>query len=180
MTTFPIITLGQGAVSDPAWFADITDSVNDHEERLDSLESQVLTSSAQNTDPTTSRTTTSSGFTTTLSPANICGTAFVAPSSGKVLAIMRCTQANSVVNSAITTYQICEGSVIDSGTIFQSADDSRSLSTGSTTFEGWGSVEYVSGLTPGANYNIFLAHRVLGGGTMTVLRRTVGVVPLIV
>src|SRR5687767_10026227 len=38
MTTYPILTLEDGEVADPAWFADITDSANDHEDRLGALE----------------------------------------------------------------------------------------------------------------------------------------------
>lgn len=38
MTTFPIITLADGVVSDPQWFADITDVANDHESRIGALE----------------------------------------------------------------------------------------------------------------------------------------------
>lgn len=41
MTTFPIVALGDGEVSAPAWFADITDAVNDHETRVSGLEQTV-------------------------------------------------------------------------------------------------------------------------------------------
>ncbi len=176
--TFPIITLADGEPSDPQWFADITDTVNDHETRVDTLESQVSTSSASNTDPTTNRSTGSTTFTSTLSPANICGTSFVAPTSGKVLVTWRCTLVNSGNNYTACSYRIATGSTVGSGTTFQDADDSRTVSTDTTTFEGQGAAEYVSGLTPGATYNVFLMHRV-GGGTGSFLRRTAGVVPLI-
>ena len=36
--TFPIIALGDGEPTDPAWFADITEAVNDHETRVSALE----------------------------------------------------------------------------------------------------------------------------------------------
>ncbi len=35
---FPIIALADGEVTDPAWFADITEAVNDHETRVSALE----------------------------------------------------------------------------------------------------------------------------------------------
>lgn len=178
MTTFPIIALGDGEVSDPAWFTDITDAVNDHETRVDALESQVSTSSASNTDPTTSRTTTSTSFTSTLSPANICGTSFVAPTSGKVLITWRATLVNSGANYSSCSFEIRAGSTVGAGTVFLASADERTISTDSTTYEGQGASEYVSGLTPGATYNVFLTHRVVAG-TQTVLRRTVGAVPLI-
>jgi hypothetical protein len=41
--TFPILTLGDGEEADPAWFADITDTVNDHEDRVAALESVAWT-----------------------------------------------------------------------------------------------------------------------------------------
>lgn len=37
--TFPIIALGDGVISDAAWFADITETVNAHETRLAVVES---------------------------------------------------------------------------------------------------------------------------------------------
>ena len=113
-----------------------------------------------------------------MSPATICGTAFVAPTSGKVLITWRCTLSNSGNNYTACSYQIATGSVVGSGTAFQSAADERTVSTDTTTFEGQGASEYVSGLTPGANYNVFLMHRVTAG-TGAFLRRTVGIVPLI-
>lgn len=40
MTTYPIVTLGNGDVTDPAWFNDITNAVNDHQTRISSVETQ--------------------------------------------------------------------------------------------------------------------------------------------
>lgn len=40
--TFPIIALGDGDESDPQWFADITEAVNDHETRVGVLEQQQI------------------------------------------------------------------------------------------------------------------------------------------
>lgn len=42
MTTFPITTLGDGEVADPQWFADITDTANDHETRLGVVEQSLI------------------------------------------------------------------------------------------------------------------------------------------
>lgn len=177
MTTFPIIALSDGEVADPAWFIDITDSVNDHEERIDTLESQVNTASASNSDPT-SRTTSSTSFTSTLSPANICGTAFVAPTSGTVLIALRTQMQNSGNNYTGASFEIREGSTVGSGTVLLAADDARAMSTTSTFGEGQGITDYVSGLTPGATYNASILHRVTVG-SMTTLRRSISVIPLI-
>ena len=38
MTTFPIVALVDGEVLDPAWILDITDTANDHQTRLETLE----------------------------------------------------------------------------------------------------------------------------------------------
>jgi hypothetical protein len=38
MVAYPIITLADGVVTDPQWFADVTDAANDHQTRLSNLE----------------------------------------------------------------------------------------------------------------------------------------------
>ena len=143
---------------------------------INTLFNQLGAASASNSD-STSRTTTSTTFTTTLTAANICGTAFVAPPSGKVLVTWRATMANSGNNYTASSFSVASGTTVGSGTVFLASDDTRTISTDSTTFEGQGASEYVSGLTPGANYNVAMTHRVVAG-TQTVLRRTIGVVPL--
>lgn len=55
--TYPIVALGEGEVLDPDWIADITEAVNDHQDRLSSLESPewldyTCTWSASTTNPT--------------------------------------------------------------------------------------------------------------------------------
>lgn len=70
MTTFPIITLNDGDVSNPQWFADITNAVNDHEGRISTIYG-LLTSFYG-----TSGQSTTSGFDTTTSATfvNCAGT----------------------------------------------------------------------------------------------------------
>lgn len=73
MTTFPIITLGDGTVSDPQWFADITDAVNQHQADISTL-SGLLGGTTGVTNPAVtsgSDTTTSSSF------VNMAGTGAV-------------------------------------------------------------------------------------------------------
>lgn len=43
MTTFPIVALADGEITDPQWFADVTDAVNSHETSINDLD--VLTTS---------------------------------------------------------------------------------------------------------------------------------------
>lgn len=126
----------------------------------------------------TSRTTTTTSYTSTLSPANICGVAFTAPASGKVLIGWRLAMANSGANFTACSPAISTGNVVGAGTPFLAGDDGRTISTDSTTFEGQGAPLLVTGLTPGTVYNAFLTHRV-AGGTGTFLRREINVIPQI-
>jgi hypothetical protein len=127
-------------------------------------------------DPT-SRTTASTSYTSTLSPANICGVAFIAPPSGKVLVTWRAQLINSGVNFSAASFEVRTGSTVGSGTVHTASDDTRSINSASTAGEGSGAAEYVGGLVPGATYNVFLTHRVTAG-TLTTLRRSIGAVPL--
>lgn len=42
MTTYPIVALADGEITDPAWFADITAAVNDHQTRTSALETATF------------------------------------------------------------------------------------------------------------------------------------------
>lgn len=128
-----------------------------------------------NADPTL-RTTTAPAYTTTLTAANICGTSFTAPPSGKVMIYYAADMANSGANFTASAPQVNEGSVVGSGTPFQAASDNVSISTDSTTFESQGRHTLVTGLTAGAVYNTSMAHRV-AGGTGSYLRREITVIP---
>lgn len=126
----------------------------------------------------TSRTTTSAGYTTTLSPAQICGVAFTAPPSGKVSIEWGCgVQNGTALNLGVCSFAVRAGSVVGSGTSFQASDDGRSI--GSQAFINAGRQSTVTGLTPGTVYNVALEHRVNSGGTGTFSNRTVTVVPLL-
>jgi hypothetical protein len=124
----------------------------------------------------TSRTTTSTAYTTTLSPATICGKAFVAPPSGKVKIFWSVECSNSGASFTLTSPQVATGGTIGSGTPVLSADDARVVNVGGTSSERQGSATVCTGLTPGNTYNVALYHRV-GSGTGTYLRREVIVSP---
>ncbi len=176
---FPIIALADGEIADPQWFLDITEAVNDHEERLGSLESQVLTESVTVTDAT-ARTTTSTSFTATISGSTPeMGVAFVAPTSGKVMLIWTAGMSNgSAPNICQISPQIRTGSTINAGTIVLAADAARStLGVTSTRYAGVYVVR--SGLTPGANYNVTMLHRSFTTGTSSFDNRELTVVPII-
>lgn len=73
MTTFPIVALADGAVSDPQWFADITDAVNQHESDITTL-SGLLGATTGVTNPAT---TSGNDTTTSASFVNMAGTGAV-------------------------------------------------------------------------------------------------------
>jgi len=130
-----------------------------------------------NADPT-ARTTTSIAFTTTLSPANICGVAFVAPPTGKVMIFWNSSCANgSSPNIAQCSPSIRTGSVVGSGSVFQASDTTIALTAISSTRAGASTL--VTGLTPGDTYNVALEHRSFSAGTSTFQERDVTVVPQI-
>lgn len=176
--TFPIVALGDGEVADPQWFADITEAVNDHETRVETLESQVNTSSVTVVDAT-ARTTTSTSFTATISGSTPeMGVAFVAPTSGKVMIIWTAGMANgSSPNIAQISPQVRAGSTINSGTIVLAADAARSTLT--ITSSRHAGVYILTGLTPGASYNAVMTHRSFSAGTSSFDGRELTVVPII-
>lgn len=125
---------------------------------------------------TTARTTTSTSYTTTLSPAQICGVAFVAPPSGKVTIEWGAgVQNGTAPNLAVCSFAIREGSTVGSGTSFQASDDGRAVT--SQAFVRAGASSTVTGLTPGSTYNVALEHRVASAGTGTFSNRSVLVRP---
>ena len=175
MTTVPIVALLDGEVLDPQWILDITNTANDHETRIDAVDAKVATVSIANSDAT-SRTTASTSYTSTLSPANICGVSFTAPPSGKVVIGVNCQLSNSSgPNVAQCAPVIKTGSTVGSGTGVLSADDGRAVTSiangrgGITTF--------VAGLTSGTVYNVSLEHRAFSAGTATFSNREVVVTP---
>lgn len=125
---------------------------------------------------TTSRTTTATGYTSTLTPANICGTTFVAPVSGKVEIHFNVRSSNgSAPNRADTAPVVKSGAVVGSGTGFLAALDQNAIS--SITSDRKGATVVVPGLTAGLTYNVSLEHRAFSAGTATFADRDVTVVP---
>ena len=137
--------------------------------------SDLLMTQVSNAD-TTARTTTSTSFTTTLSPAQICGVAFTAPPSGKVVIAWGCGVQHSVAtNLAVCSFAIRVGSTVGSGASFQASDDGRAITSSSYMRDG--ATSDVSGLTPGSVYNVALEHRVATAGTGAFSNRNVVVMP---
>lgn len=161
-----------GRLSLSQWGIPITQAVNEHDEMLSGSGTIASVTAVDNT----SRTTTSTSFTQVMSPAGLCGVAFVAPQSGKIYISMNNEISNSGANFTLTSYSIRTGSVVGSGTLFQAASQDETIRNDSTTIHRYGVGSFASGLTPGQTYNIVLEHSVqLGTGTFT--RRRVVVLP---
>lgn len=98
-------------------------------------------------------TTTSGAFTATLTGGTACGVAFVAPASGKVDIINVCETGNSnSANLALCSIEVKTGATIGSGSVVLAAGNAQAIYSGATV-RGTG-IESVSGLTPGASYNV--------------------------
>src|SRR5581483_1669271 len=110
------------------------------------------------------RTTTSTSYTNTLSPANIAGAAFVAPPSGKVLIHWSVEKASSTAGAGVyTAPAVKTGTTVGSGTSVVAASDDAAIllnTGGAGQFNQHGQTLQVVGLTPGQNYNVSLEHRV--------------------
>lgn len=134
----------------------------EHETRIDALEAPLFLFDTQNT----SGTTTSTGYTSTLSGggAAACGIAFVAPPSGKVLIHNGC----GIVNSAGGALTFCgiyvrTGSSIGAGSDVLVPSNSDAVQHPGTSDFRSGVAKPLSGLTPGASYNVIQVFRVSSG-----------------
>lgn len=105
-----------------------------------------------------------------------CGTAFMAPTTGRVLVIL----SGQIVNSGATTRMapvVREGPVIGSGAVIVPANDVNSITNqGNNADILAAQVALIENLSPGEVYNVRLEHRV-SGGTGTLRNRRVVVIP---
>ncbi len=142
---------------------------------MQAISDALNVASASNADATT-RTTTSASFTTALTAPNICGTSFVAPPSGIVEVQWAAYMFNSGSNFTQTSPAVRSGSTVGSGTTHLASADARSTTHNGTSGERATGSTRVTGLTPGATYNVALEHRV-GAGTGSFQNREVAVYP---
>lgn len=111
----------------------------------------------------TSGTTTSVGYTETLTGGTACSTPFTAPATGRVLIGSNARVQNSGANASYVSFIVREGAVVGSGATVLGAADARAILHEGTTFERDGITYLLEGLTPGAAYNIRQAFRVVAG-----------------
>jgi len=121
-------------------------------------------------------TTTSTTYTPTLTGATAAGVAFVAPTSGKVLITNNARMVNSAANETYCGFTLRTGASVGSGTVVTAAADERSIIHVGTAIERQAVGYLVTGLTPGASYNVQQEFRV-SAGTGTYAYRLIIVTP---
>ncbi|GAB3472004.1 hypothetical protein [Actinophytocola sediminis] len=106
--------------------------------------------------------------------------AFVAAPSGMARVSFRARVRNDLNSSStmLVAFIIRHGATPGSGTTFQDADDNVSIQHTGLTDLSAGNVDLVSGLTPGASYNVELVYKRTTGGNMVVTAPWVMVEPV--
>lgn len=123
-------------------------------------------------------TTTSTAYTTAGTPSPpVCGVAFTAPPSGRVLLSFKAQMVNNSVGQfTICGFQLATGSTVGAGTVITAPIDDDCIANQSTVQLVYGIGLLIEDLNPGGAYNVQLMHRVTGG-TGTIFRREVNVCP---
>lgn len=111
----------------------------------------------------TNGTTTSVTYTSTLTGGTACGIAFTAPPSGKVLVHNNSRMFNSGANHNLCSIHVRTGSTIGSGTDVLAASDANAVAYFGSNDDRRGATTLVSGLTPGAAYNVIQSFKVTAG-----------------
>lgn len=116
----------------------------------------------------------------------VCGTAFVAPQTGKVLITVRGTIRSGTITQATNlSYEVRAGSAVGSGTIlsgWNAMQDrgltvGRSVQTSAPAELSAANTDLLEGLTPGSFYNVRTMHWVSGGSGGSIDFRGLLVVP---
>ncbi len=112
----------------------------------------------------------------------VVGTTFVAPASGVVeVTVGTAAQSDSNGTSIVVSYEVRTGGTIGTGTVVLGAAFNRAVRssaaviTGAAAFSGGTHARVLSGLTPGATYNVRTMHWVSGAGSGTITARQITV-----
>ena len=105
-----------------------------------------------------------------------CGTAFMSPTTGRVLVILSGEISNASGATTRMAPVVREGPVIGSGALIVPASDVNSVTNQGSTAILTAQVALIENLSPGEVYNVRLEHRV-SGGTGTLRNRRVVVIP---
>jgi hypothetical protein len=90
--------------------------------------------------------------------ATTCGTTFIAPQSGKVN-FQWSAEITNVSSFSLLSIEVREGSTVGSGTVVFAADDNHACRADTTVTVGCHQSKMLTGLTPGAVYNVRTMHR---------------------
>jgi hypothetical protein len=120
----------------------------------------------------------STGSTSYVSVGSICGIAFVAPASGRVMVFFASALFNSGANDNKCTVQVNNGGVVGAGSTFRAPVDNDMILFQGAVAERGMSFADVSGMIAGNTYNAFVVNKA-GAGTTTSLYRSISVVPTI-
>jgi hypothetical protein len=120
--------------------------------------------------------TTSTGYTSTLSAGGKCGIDFVAPPSGIVTVLFKAVGFNSGANENKTAIRVGQGATVDAGTQVYAPNDNDMILSGIANVYGIPGWAHVPSLVAGDTYNVCLYHKV-SAGTGTYLYRMVKVLP---
>lgn len=123
------------------------------------------------------------GFTNTAfaSGTPIVGVAFTAPTTGRVLVLWHARFNPTSAVAAQVGFALRTGAVVGSGTLIQDGLnegclESPNVSGGGGRVQG-GTFYPLSGLTPGAQYNAVVCHRMTAAGSGTIFTRYITVTP---
>lgn len=112
--------------------------------------------------------------------SNIAGTAFTAPNSGNIMVLWAAGISITTGGFVLVSFQVAVGLVVGSGTVVQAPSDNIQVQGTATSETSEATFYPVTGLTPGAAYNIQLMYRIGGGATnSTINRPRVSVMPLL-
>lgn len=123
------------------------------------------------------------GFTNTTfaSGSPVVGVSFTAPTTGRVLVMWHARFNPTSAVAAQVGFALRTGAVVGSGTLIQDGLnegclESPNVSGGGGRVQG-GTFYPLSGLTPGAEYNVVVCHRMSAAGSGTVFARYITVQP---
>lgn len=169
MAIVPMADAVAGEVAQSAEYNKLIDNIEDLNTRL-SVREGTAVGATQNGSGTTSSVT----YTPTLSGGTACAFSFVAPGSGAVLISNNCNLECSAGNLSLCSFEVRTGGSVGSGTVVLAASNDDALI--SLAQINIGRSVLLTGLTPGATYNIRQLFAVTGG-TGTFKSKNLNVIP---
>lgn len=182
-TTTPFLSLrkptntgGTNGKGDPI---DVVADVSNNMDAIDDFasETDARFGTSQINAQAVSGTTTSFTFVEVLTGGVTCSFTFTAPPSGKVVIGNNCHIDNSTTQTSICSFIVRTGGTPGSGTTVYDAGDDDSIWQSNTNEFRSGTTDIISGLTPGAVYNVRQEFRVSGGATATFSRKKLNLWP---